>query len=334
MTLAATSADSADVEFPTSGHTADPVVWVRTADQLRVEVELIAETVLGPIDHVVTFAPRTHLYGHLFGHVLPSVLGVGVVDLSGDPLAMPEAPGGRRLLYVCLPSSWPLLRALAVDEVDLTGSVALHSTGPVTATATRALPALLARGLRAVELFGSTETGGIAQRPMSGGTSEPWLLLPDVALVDDAAPDGTCLLHVRSPRIARRRDGVASGTHRLSDVVQPLGHGRFAFLGRSSRLVKINGRRCDLADIEEAVGAALPGVDVACVGVPDQLRGEHYELFCAGGPGEPSRWLPAALGGLPAPRAVHRVERIPRTLTGKVKVDRLFALTLSGVSAR
>ncbi len=327
--------DRDEIEFATSGHTADPVLWVRTGDQLRAEVELIASTVLGPIDHVVTFAPRTHLYGHLFGAVLPQVRNIGVDDLSGDPLATPESPHGRRTLYVCLPSSWRVLRGLATSGADLTGSVALHSTGPVTPSAARALPVLVARGLRVVELLGSTETGGIAHRPMVGGAGEPWQLLPDVALVEDAGPDGTCLLHVRSPRIARRRDLPAPlDTHRLTDVIRPLREGRFEFLGRSSRLIKINGRRCDLGVIEYALAAAVPGIDVVCVGVRDHVRGEHYELFCAGAPDDPAQWLAAALGELPAPRAVHRVERIPRTVAGKVKIDRLFALTHAGVGAR
>jgi acyl-coenzyme A synthetase/AMP-(fatty) acid ligase len=218
-----------------------------------------------------------------------------------------------------------VLHRSARRVADLTGSIALHGTGPVTAAVTEAVAGLTGRGMRAVELFGSTETGGIAHRSMLAGAAEPWRLLPDVSLVGDAGADGTCLLHVRSPRIARRRGEPATGTHRLADIVRPVGSDRFVFLGRSGRLVKINGRRCDLGLIEEVIAATVPDIDVVCVGVPDWVRGEHYELFHTGGPAVDTRLLCAALGDLPRPRAVHRVDRVPRTITGKVKVDRLFA---------
>ena len=60
----------------------------------------------------------------------------------------------------------------------------------------------------------------------------------------------------------------------------------------------------------------------------DEVRGEHYELFCAGPVDELGPRLPAVLGDLPLPRAVHRVPIIPRTATGKVKADRLYALSV------
>ncbi len=314
------------VEFATSGSTAEPVVWVRSVEQLRAEAALIAATVLGPVEHVVTFAPRTHLYGRLFGSVLPELLGVGVDDLSDDPLAAPPVDPGRRTLYVCLPASWQVLHASARHRGGLRGSIALHGTGPVTPAVTTAVRGLTTAGLEAVELFGSTETGGVAYRPMAVGTAEPWRLLPDVTLLGEPGADGTCLLDVRSPRVARRVDRPASGTHRLTDVIRPIGSDRFVFLGRSARLIKINGRRCDLARIERAVSAEVPGIDAVCVGVPDRIRGEHYELFhTAGAELHPER-LAAALGDLPHPRAVHGVHRVPRTITGKVKIDRLFAM--------
>jgi acyl-coenzyme A synthetase/AMP-(fatty) acid ligase len=320
------TASGAEVVFTTSGTTGEPVVWLRTVDQLRTEARLVADTVLGPVDAVVTFAPRAHLYGHLFGEVLPSLLGVSVIDRSTDPLEPPPFVPGQRTLYVCLPSSWPVLRRSLPAEADLTGSFALHSTGPVSPETRPVVQELTARGLRATELLGSTETGGIAYRDLDGDPDRPWRLLPDVSLVDEPGPDGTCLLHVRSPRIARRSDQLEpAASHRLGDVIQPIDAQRFVLLGRSNRLVKINGRRTDLAAVEAALAAAVPGIDAVCVAVGDPLRGEHYELFYVGDPDLDDR-IADALAGLPKPRAVHRVDRIPRTITGKVKIDRLFAL--------
>ncbi|GAB3439764.1 class I adenylate-forming enzyme family protein [Actinophytocola sediminis] len=304
------------IDFTTSGSTGPPTVWRRTREQLRAEVELVVDTVLGPVEHVVSFAPRRHLYGALFAEVLPELLDVGVDDLSGDPLAVPRIVPGRRTLYVCLPGSWPILRAAGGD---LRGSYALHGAGPVPPGAAAAVATLGAAGLVAVELFGSTETGAIAHRPMAGGADEPWRLFRDVTLLDTPGPDGSCALHVQSPRIARQ-DGPPAGSHRLDDLIRPVGRDGFRFLGRAGRLIKINGRRCDLGRIERVVAEAVPGLDALCVGMPDPVRGEHYELFVAGPALDPGV-LAGALGELPAPRAVHRLDRIPRTATGKAAID-------------
>lgn len=323
---------AADRVLRTSGHSGEPVDWERSGTQLVAEAELIGTAVLGPVDQVVTFAPTTHLYGMLFGDLLPRILGVPVQDLSHDVLALPDVPPGRRTLFVCLPASWHVMRAVAAGDGDLTGSIALHGTGPTTAVTAQVLPALTSRGLRAVELFGSTETGGVAHRDISAHP-EPWRLLPDVTFVDRPEPVGeTCLLHVRSPRIARRADAAAAAdTHCLSDVVRIVGDREFHFVGRRSRLVKINGRRCDLGAVEELLAAALPGADVVCLAVRDGIRGEHYELFHTGPAEDVRPRLRVLLGDLPMPRGVHRVPSIPRTATGKVKTDRLYSL---GVSAR
>lgn len=328
--MTGTSVEAALVDFTTSGSTGTPAVWRRTREQLCAEVELVVDTVLGPIEHVVSFAPRIHLYGKLFAEVLPELLGVGVDDLSDDPLAVPEIVSGRRTLYVCLPGSWPMLQAAGRHGGDLRGSYALHGAGPVPPAASTAVQILGAAGLAAVELFGSTETGAIAHRPMAHGADEPWRLFQDVTLLDAPGPDGSCALHVRSPRVARpaAQDGpaIAVRSHRLDDVICPIGPDGFRFLRRAGRIIKINGRRCDLGRIERVVADAVPGLDALCVEVPDPVRGEHYELFVAGPALEPDV-LAVALGELPAPRAVHRLERMPRTVTGKVGIDRLRALT-------
>ncbi|CAM5597496.1 hypothetical protein SGLAM104S_07893 [Streptomyces glaucescens] len=59
---------------------------------------------------------------------------------------------------------------------------------------------------------------------------------------------------------------------RTTDLVRRHGPREFAYLGRSSRLVKANGVRIWLDEVETAVTTALPGLDVACLPVPDRVR--------------------------------------------------------------
>ncbi|MBZ4322012.1 acyl--CoA ligase [Streptomyces sp. SCA2-4] len=318
--------------FRTSGTTGEPVAWLRTETQVRAEAELVLECLLGPVDHVVSYAPTTHLYGYLYADVLPRLTGARVEHAWRDPIAPPRIPDGRRTLLVCLPSTWePLVRHTA-ELARHSGLIALHSTGPTTPAAHRTVARLRGTGFRAVELLGSTETGAVAHRSVApeGEPPPPWRLLPDVAW-PGADRDGEQRLRVSGPRLARRWDQASPpADHELSDLVIRAGERSFHHLGRAARLVKVNGRRCDLGRVEALARTCGRGLDAACAAVPDPLRGEHYELYYAAP--DPAldpavlRSRLARLGpDLPAPRAVHRVARIPRGATGKVLTSRLQA---------
>ena len=333
-----------EAAFATSGHTGEPVTWRRPRDLLDYEAALVADTLIGPVDYIINFAPVHHMYGHLFGEILPRLRGAEVHQAwHRDPTDVPPLREGARTLLVCLPSSWPLLRHLVPALRDLPGVVALHSSAAPTDAAREVVAGLHDRGFRAESLLGATETGAVAHRPIepagAPGTT-PWRLLPDVYLVPDRGDDaGADYLHVASPRIARG-PGMSQAPHswRLTDLIRRRGPRTFDHLGRASRLVKVNGRRVWLDHVENAVRGALPGADAACLPVNDDVRGEHYELYVSapadpagpGGPPDGARLvresLTAALPGVPGPRAVRFVPRIPRTDTGKVRLPALRCL--------
>ncbi|EFL30651.1 conserved hypothetical protein [Streptomyces viridochromogenes DSM 40736] len=326
-----------DIAFATSGSTGPPVTWLRTEAQLRAEAELVHEAVLGSarFGRIVSYAPPGHLYGRLYGHELPRLRDIPVTGLWDEPLTVPPLDDGAPTLLVCLPSTWQLL-ARHLPALARHGRVtALHSTGPATPAAHQVAGRLAETGFRAHELLGSTETGAVAHRPIAGKHTGgvPWRLLPDVEVLPGTlADDGAAArrLRVGSPRLARLSGAEAPPDDwELPDLVAPLGPRTFHHLGRASRLVKVNGVRCDLARVEDLARERCPGLDLVCAPVSDPVRGEHYEVFYAG----PETVDPAALrrqlgrlpSGLPAPRAVHRVPQIPRGATGKVLITELTA---------
>ncbi|MFC4495753.1 acyl-CoA synthetase [Streptomyces ovatisporus] len=332
------------VPFATSGHTGEPVRWWRTREQLRAEVELLVDTVIGDVGQVVALAPPEHLFGRLFGVELPRMYGIEVHSAWQDPVVPPAWRPGVPTLFVCLPASWLPLRSLAPRIAELPRAVALHSAGPTTPHTRRLVKALRDSPFEAVELFGSTETGAVAAREITPGDAEqgPWSLLPDVVAEVPGQPGGSCRpdepwgpggggehrLTVRSGRIARR-DGedAPPAVWQTGDLVRPAGERRFTFVGRATRLVKVNGLRCDLGLVEQAVRAALPGLDVVCLPTRDAVRGEHYELvYAASGSLDPSSLWPRlrrALGDAPLPRSLRRVPHIPRSSTGKPQLHLL-----------
>ncbi|MGW4025674.1 acyl-CoA synthetase [Streptomyces sp. NPDC005009] len=334
-----------EVGFETSGHTGTPVSWWRSADQLAYEAALVADLLVGEVDHVINFAPTRHLFGHLFGEVLPRTHGVDVHHAwRHAAFDVPPLRPGARTLLVCLPSAWPLLRRLLPVLGELPRVTALHSTAAAPEAAKEVVHALHGTGFTAHAVLGSTETGAVAHRPIApAGTDDgPWRLFPDVALVPDlragTAADPLQPLHVLSPRLGRRHDmPEPPASWRTTDLIRRHGPREFDYLGRSSRLVKSNGVRVWLDEVETTVTGALPGLDVACLPVPDGVRGEHYELYCApkkhgdtavAGPRLIRGVLARLLPGVPSPRAVHPVDRIPRSPLGKVRIPELLSLGL------
>jgi acyl-coenzyme A synthetase/AMP-(fatty) acid ligase len=328
----------ASVAFRTSGHTGAPRTWLRTPEQLAAEVELIGDLLIGDVDEVVCFAPTHHLFGRLFGSALPAARGIPVQHMDRRPLSAPALRPGGRVLFVCLPASWLMLAGLVPAIRRLDAAVLLHGAGPEPPVTSKVVGQLAGAPVRTVALFGSTETGGVAHRDLTASGQRPWTLLPDVDLLPDPDPlprslPRTGRLHVRSPRLARPADSPAAPESiLLNDVVRQAGPRQFEFLGRSSRLIKINGIRCDLDAIEH-VARLLLRRPVACVAVRDTVRGEHYELFCEApetGPRPDTEQVWQALAPLShrlvLPRRVHMVARIPVTATGKVDTGQLDAL--------
>jgi acyl-coenzyme A synthetase/AMP-(fatty) acid ligase len=320
-----TGEDPVAAVFETSGTTGLPARWVRTQSQLRAEAVLVAD-LFGAIDRIVCFAPPEHLYGRLYGRVLPSLRKVPVIEAWHDPLAPLPALGSGRTLLVCLPATWHVLdhsrdRLRSADEV-----IVLHSTAPPPPIAHRLLAAPDSAHIRAVEVFGSTETGAVAHRELTADSTHdsPWQLLSDVSVDLDGETER--LLTVSGPRQARAF-GQRSAPKRwtMPDMVRPEGPGKFVRVGRASEIVKINGRRCHLPEVEALVRRVATVGDVAALAVPDHVRGEHYELwYSTDDPelGERELWTrlgAAVTPAVPAPRAIHRVRVIPRGPAGKVR---------------
>lgn len=310
----------ARTRFTTSGSTGDPVPWYRTGEQLAAEAALLAGLLSDAApEAVVTFAPPRHLYGMLTGVLVPALLGVPVWYV---PKFAPLPPAsGRRWAVAAIPWTFPIL-ARRRAWLDTAGHVAfLHSTSVLPRTAADLLADL---GERAslTEIFGSTETGGVAFRRWAPG-DPPWRLFPDVEFARAGGDTREeALLGIRSPRLASPGEGGPAREWTMDDHVVRSGARGFCFAGRRTRLVNVNGRRLDLDHLEERLRGVVPCDDLACVPVADPMTGEHFELLIAPGPAgtpDPETLAAAAAAVDPRPRAVRVVERIDRSETGKLR---------------
>ncbi|MEU2247272.1 acyl-CoA synthetase [Streptomyces sp. NPDC019224] len=289
-----------DIPFDTSGTTGTPVTWWRTREQLLDEAAHLADLLRAErADALLTYAPTRHLYGYLFGALIPALTGLPVHRIApGDPLPRFCA----RPLIAALPATWWQLDRQAAVLREYAHVTVVHSTAwlPASADAVRRrVPRL-----DLYELHGSTETGLVGVR----SEGEPFFrLAPDVELVAPR-PGGKDALTIRSPRTAAAtRGGPVPAEHTLDDVVEPAGPRAYRLTGRRTRLVKVNGLRIDLDRVESALRAAVPSANVVCAVHRDPTRGEWYDVLA--GDAEPQRAAVAEavrrlLTAAEAPRAV------------------------------
>jgi len=301
----------------TSGSTGSPQPFTKTAAQILGEAMLLPGLFgLGADARVVSTVPSHHIYGLLFGVLAP--LAAGGAFSRGSPLhAEVVAAAIRDAGASHLVSSPAHLAGLLVLDALPPIRRAFSSGGPLPSAIRSELHSRL--GLAVTEIYGSTETGGIAQR---SGVEVPWMPFPGVKVA--ASEEG--ILLVDSPFLApgARRPFVAS------DRVAMSGEGGFWLQGRSDGVVKVAGKRVALAEVEARL-LAIPGVrDAAVIAlpVPGVREFEIRAAVVAPGLDEPGirSELLGWLDPVTLPRRIRLLAALPREPTGKITRERLEAI--------
>lgn len=310
------------VDLTTSGSTGSARTWRRTREQLWNEAGLLAD-LLAPYrpEALLAFAPPRHIYGFLTTLLVPARLGIPVWYRPSFFGEMPP-PEGRRWAVTAIPWVFSLLNRRPEWAGETAGLTVLHSTATLPSTASEVLRGISPDRARIIEVFGSTETGGVATRVWDGA-GKPWTLMEDVEFdFGSPAADDEVELAVRSPRLAAPPEGPWPVSTVLDDLVTPEGDRHFRFAGRRHRLVKVNGRRFDLDELGEQLRASRSCEDAVCVPVTDPLIGEHFDVLLVprdGSSGDDQQTRSALARLQVRPRRVHVVEGIDRTETGKVR---------------
>lgn len=313
------------VEFRTSGTTGPEQSWLRSRAQLWDEAGLLAGLLAGQRPTaVLACAPARHLFGALATVLLPARLGLPVWYRPQYYGAMPPQDRRHRWAVIGVPWTFSVLRRHG-DWVRGAERVAvLHSTATLPAAAADLVREQDTGRVSVTEVLGSTETGGIASRVWAPD-EQLWELLPDVEPAWGEPDDtGEVLLAVSSPRLARQPGRSRPDSHRTDDYIRAGSDRRFRFSGRRGRLVKVNGRRINLDELEHLFRTVVTCADLACLPVTDAVSGENLDLLVVPTPGErldggTVRAALASAGLAVRPRRVHLVERIDRSDTGKLR---------------
>ena len=328
IALQALDLDACTLVLFTSGSTGEPAAIRKSLRQLDAEVDALESafgallgdaTVHGTVSH-------QHIYGLLFRILWPlsarrpfararlayteqlTTLGPESVAVIASPAHLKRLPETQ---------DWRALAQALRVVFSSGGALPVDAAGDVQRLWQQA----------PIEVFGSTETGGIAWR-RADGSRAAWLPLPGVEwrLQGDT-------LEVRSPHLPDM-DWFAT-----SDRAHASGDGRFQLLGRADRIVKIEERRISLDAIEtrlresewldEVRLLALPGprVLLAAVAVPtsagrELLDGEGRAAFAQRLRG----WLAGHCDPIALPRRWRFLDAMPADARGKTSERALTAL--------
>lgn len=256
----------ARIGFETSGSTGSPKRVVHSRFDLEDEVEECLNAVLTPLPargRVLACVPPRHIYGFLWSVLLSERAGFETVELhrsTGEALLRMARPGD---IVIGTPFTWE--RAAQAGRRLPAGVTGVASAGPST-EATWAAAAELGVD-RLVEVYGSTETGGLGWRDAWGAPFQ---------------------LSGRFDRAAGGLSWRSSGkTAPLQDRLGWLDEAHFTVNGRLDTVVQVAGTNVSTEEVVRVLRAVsgvsnavvrLDGLRMAALVVPDLPDASTDEL--------------------------------------------------------
>ncbi len=324
--------NTATIDLYTSGSTGAYKRVGKTLAQFEAEVAVLESLwgkTLGTATILAT-APHQHIYGLLFRLLWPLASGRvfdAVTCVLPDVLEERLAFFGNSALISSPAQLTRLPELLSLASIKLKLVAIFSSGGPLPASAVSALSDGLGRA--PIEIFGSTETGGVAWRRQCGADADLWTPFPGHLV--GRSESGALILN--SPFLPDAR------AWEMDDGIELMLDGRFRLLGRLDRVVKIEEKRLSLAEMEARL-AVHPWVEAAAVmplrgrrqsiGVAIVLNGAGKNRLDAEGKRSVTQALHQHLAEyfetVLLPRRWRFIDRLPTTDRGKIAYAALLAL--------
>ncbi len=302
----------------TSGSSGKPRGLGVSHSQMEADGRQICATMgILPEDANLAVIPLGYSYG-LGNLVLPLIAhGVQVICL---PNAFPQAIAAeaRQRRPTVFPAVPAVLEALSGSDVpsDSFSSVRLviSAGSPLPPGTSREFAAKF--GIRIHSFYGTSETGGIAFDASGEATLEGRSVGPPL--------QGVRIAFGRSGRFSVSSPAVTgSGRFSPADRARLNQHGEIVLLGRTDRVVKVAGRRVDLAEIETAL-RSVPGVHDAFAHAREGAGGALCAAVASGlGGPEIRRLMRARVASWKIPGRIVVMRQFPRTARGKPDGRRL-----------
>ncbi|MFW5828162.1 MAG: AMP-binding protein [Alkalispirochaeta sp.] len=283
------------ISFYSGGTTRAPRIVTHAVADLMSEVEELRE--LFPDRHrVIVTVPVHHIYGFLFGVLLPWQMGIPAVDAQYAFLSGDRQPRSGDVV-VSMPFLWKRLLPSIPRWGD--GIMGSSSTAPLDAdTANQACRAGLQR---LVEVYGSSETAGVGWRDRCGPSSSFTLFR----------------------RWERAGEGVIRSESReveLPDWVSWQDERRFLPSGRRDSVVQVGGTNVNLEELRDTILKLVPEATDCAVRLGPEERIRAFLVIPGDSPREQeiSARLAGHLDAAALPRSITIGSHLPRSTTGKI----------------
>jgi acyl-coenzyme A synthetase/AMP-(fatty) acid ligase len=215
----------------TSGSTGEIKEIHKTLRQLQNEIatlekqwgQLVGETqVLATVSH-------QHIYGLLFRVLWPLIAGrYFYSEMFLSPEALLCSASGKPTIWIASPAQLKRLDDLTEWQKIEKLQAIVSSGGKLPTKVANQIK--LQCGIKVIEVYGSSETGGIAWRQTTDKDS--WTLFAGLHLTVDNE-----VAYLSSPYLMEQLP------FRLDDKIQLTGNGQFTLLGRMDRIVKVEEKR-------------------------------------------------------------------------------------------
>lgn len=298
----------------TGGSTGTPKVWAKTPRNMIEEARYMCTSFgIEEKDIFLATVPPQHIYGLLFSVLVPLMASARVLEgiyvFPREILKM--AAESEATILISVPACYRVLKGDFLERHHL--RLAFSSAGALDAADADYFREKTDLDIN--EIYGSTETGGVATRRRGRDGDTLTALDP----VEWQIADGR--LEVRSPFISPSLPRNEAGFFVTADRADEVGTGRFVLRGRADDVVKIGGKRVDLVEIQEKI-KKIPGIKDALVVLLPRTKGRPTDLAALvvtdADPAELRRELGTMVEPYAMPRRFVLVERIPMTPTGKV----------------
>ncbi len=258
----------------TSGTTGSPVGAFKTKENFLSEIEQLTKLFEKyTIKRIIVTVPFIHFYGSLFGAIYPLVNDIDIIIkehfLPHDLLELVD----EYSMVVTTPLYIKSLNKLQIKK-DLSKSIFVSSTAPLFPNIAKEFHENFSTDV--IQIFGSTETGGIAYKY---NDDEKWTPIHQVEISQNQEGE----LKVKSPFISNilYEDKFKVTNHEIQtfDFVE-IEENQFKLVGRSSQIIKLAGKRYSTIQIENIL-EAQPNIEKAVVFVTtnkDALRGEELNI--------------------------------------------------------
>ncbi|PMM08147.1 AMP-fatty acid ligase [Vibrio kanaloae] len=249
-----TTIDLAEIHLTlfTSGSSGTPKAINKTLEHLDIEMAQLdknwGELIKGHRVH--STVSHQHIYGLLFRILWPLCSGV---PFARHNLEYPEQILSHANKQSVLISSPALLKRLKHESKTAQLAGIFSSGGPLPTESAHQSRSLL--GHLPIEVFGSTETGGIAFRQQESAQT-PWQLFDCL----EANLNSENCIKLLSPYIDK------NNWYQTADECEMVSDNQFILKGRTDRVIKIEEKRVSLVEVEKRL-EQLPWIS-ECVVIP------------------------------------------------------------------